>query len=47
LSSRPVKIKEALFGGGWYGVRESNGRAGLTQVKYTHSEDTSRNPFEH
>jgi hypothetical protein len=29
------------------GVRENNGRAEWTKVKYTHSRDTSRNPFEH
>jgi hypothetical protein len=29
------------------GVRESNGRAEWAKVKYTHSRDTLRNPFEH
>jgi hypothetical protein len=35
------------MGGGRKGVRESNGKDELTKVKYTHSGDTLRNPFEH
>jgi hypothetical protein len=35
------------MGGGRGGVRESNEGVEQTKVKYIHSGDTLRNPFEH
>jgi hypothetical protein len=36
-----------IMGGGREGIRESNKGVELTKVKYTHSGDMSRNPFEY